>query len=46
MILAPKMLTGNSLEILVVPKTNTGGWVEYTKVYEIIVLKELGKLYV
>ena len=25
-------------------KTDTGGWVEYTKVYEIIILKELGKL--
>ena len=26
-----------------VPKTDTGGWVEYTKVNEITKLKELGK---
>lgn len=25
-------------------KTDTGGWVEYTKVYEVTILKELGKL--
>ncbi len=39
-------LTRNSLWTLFVPKTDTGDQVEYTKVYEIIVLKELGKLHV
>ncbi len=29
---------------MTVLKTDTGRWVEYTKVYEIIMLKELGKL--
>ena len=26
-------------------KTDTGGWVEYTKVFEITILKELGKIH-
>ena len=30
---------------MTVPQTDTGDRVEYTKVYEIIVLKELGKLH-
>ncbi len=31
---------------LTVPQTDTGNQVEYTKVFEITMLKELGKLYV
>ena len=35
---------GNSLHIMTVPQTDTGGLVEYTKALERTALKELGKL--
>jgi hypothetical protein len=39
------LLPGNSPLVKGRTKTDTGGWVEYTKALEITILKELGKLH-
>ncbi len=41
---AEESLPGNSL-FIDCTKTDTGGWVEYTKALEITTLKELGKMH-
>jgi hypothetical protein len=42
---AAASVPGNSPHIWTVPETDTGGKVEYTKVIERTMLKELGKLH-